>query len=212
MRIGTIALVLCFCTTAFADKEKAKEHFRKGMAHYTLDRYPEAIEEFAAGFTEEPDPVFLYNMAQAYRMGQQPANALAYYRKYLNMSPNAANRESVEKLIAALESSGGPPTVAAPPPRDLRGQPASHVADPAPSGGEGRHVDLTPPNHPPADTTGHAPADATQPPPPQEEHKRSWPVWVAVAGGVVVVGAAVAIAVVATRSPSEMQLPVGDVR
>jgi hypothetical protein len=45
----------------------------------------------------------LYNVAQAYRLNGQLSEALHSYRRYLQRSPNARNREDVERKIADLE-------------------------------------------------------------------------------------------------------------
>jgi len=44
----------------------------------------------------------LYNLAQAYRLSEQPDRALQFYRRYLERSPQARNRDAVDQKISAL--------------------------------------------------------------------------------------------------------------
>ena len=73
------------------------------MAEFTLENFGKAIELFEEGFREEPEPVFLYNIAQAHRLAGHPAEALKYYKKYLALMPTAKNRPEVEEHVANLE-------------------------------------------------------------------------------------------------------------
>src|SRR5437868_14241418 len=99
-----LLLALAFAPApASADKEKAKELFRKGMTQYKLDHYDEAIESFEAAYAQEPSPVFLFNIGQAYRLSHRPRQAIEFYRKYLKDSPTAQNKVAVEEQIVALE-------------------------------------------------------------------------------------------------------------
>jgi iron complex outermembrane recepter protein len=84
-------------------KVEARRHYDAGMAHFNLREYELAIEEFQAGYRLRPDPVFLYNVAQAYRLLEDSRQALYFYRAYLRNSPEAANRQEVEERIAIIE-------------------------------------------------------------------------------------------------------------
>src|SRR5437867_4127540 len=109
-RLKRIALWICsfllLCAAASrADKTKARDHFKRGMAHFVMDRYDEAIREFDAGFTEEPQPAFLYNIAQAHRKAGRPEQAIAFYKKYLSMTDdNAEDRPQVSEELRGAES------------------------------------------------------------------------------------------------------------
>jgi hypothetical protein len=113
--IALMTALLLSAPMAHADKAVAKEHYTKGMAAFTLENYDKAIAEFRAGFEEAPDPVFLFNIAQAYRLSNRPREAINFYKKYLHLAPEAKNRPAVEKQLAALEKSLGSPIGTLPP-------------------------------------------------------------------------------------------------
>lgn len=73
------------------------------MAHFNLEEWDKAISAWEDGFRIKPVPEFLYNIGQAYRLSKRPERAIAFYQKYLRMSPKAANRGEVERQIASLE-------------------------------------------------------------------------------------------------------------
>src|SRR5256885_17030 len=101
-----VGLCLVFASPALAQtpdsKELARRHFKMGMAAFTLERYDAAIKSSGAGSLAEPEPVFLYNLGQAYRLSKRPEQAMNYYRKYLTMMPNATNRVEVENRLEAM--------------------------------------------------------------------------------------------------------------
>jgi hypothetical protein len=111
----------------------------------------------------------LYNIAQAYRLNDQPGEALRFYRRYLQRAPNARNREDVERKIAELEKSVedkrkaaaavAPPPVTAPAPVAPAPAPTPPVA-----------VSPPPAPTPPAnEASGATPATQGTPPPAPEE-------------------------------------------
>lgn len=267
MRFWTTVLVVVACLaaggTAEANKAKAKEAYKRGMAAYTLEKYDDAIAQFEKGYEEEPNAVFLYNIAQAYRLSNRPIKAIQFYKKYLKLAPDAANRPEVEKHIAILEEATGSPTepmapgqipgTSTPQPtsilpsgdvtstpstsRTTRPEtsttaatrpdkpPATTAATPSTSTATTPRTTATQPELPDTDTTSTTtpPTTTTSVPPdampprssdpaksptdtPPATKKRTWPIWVGVAAGVVVAGAAVGVAVAATRS-SETILP-----
>jgi tetratricopeptide (TPR) repeat protein len=191
------AVALLTASRGYADhrKETAREHFRTGMAHYTMERYDEAIREFDAGFTIAPDPAFIYNMAQAYRLERRPEEAVKFYRKYLRLSPRAKNRADVEQTIETLIEPAEPvATVAAQtPPPAATPETTRPVEAPVPA-----PIKIETPTQPPV-----APPVLLTPVPDKKSAvpapRSRWPIWVGVAAGVLVVGVVTA-AVVATRS------------
>jgi tetratricopeptide (TPR) repeat protein len=83
--------------------ELARRHHDRGSSLYNLGQFEEAISEYRRGYEQRADPVFLYNIAQAYRQLGAPDKALFFYRRYLSTAPDAANRRQVEELVADLE-------------------------------------------------------------------------------------------------------------
>lgn len=84
-------------------KALARRSFEKGMGYYQRDQFDKAIEHFDIGYRLIPQPVFLYNIAQAHRLSDRPQKAIEYYRRYLAESPDAKNRAEVDERIATLQ-------------------------------------------------------------------------------------------------------------
>jgi tetratricopeptide (TPR) repeat protein len=84
-------------------KQEMKQHYEKATRAYDVQKYSEAVDEYQRAYEIGGDPAMLYNVAQSYRLNDQPADALRFYRRYLQRSPNARNRDDVEKKIADLE-------------------------------------------------------------------------------------------------------------
>ena len=100
--------------SALADRRTADEHLRRGQAEFSRGDFDAAIVEFQAGLRDEPDARFAYHIARCHELGRRPAEALAYYRKYLAMAPTAKNRPEVEERIADLERQPAPAPLSAP--------------------------------------------------------------------------------------------------
>jgi tetratricopeptide (TPR) repeat protein len=110
MRHLIIVLALSLvCGRASADssndkaRASAREHYAKGTSFFDLGRYDDAITEYSLAYEAKNEPTLLYNIAQAHRLGNHPAQALRFYKMYLTRLPDAANRAEVETKIAALE-------------------------------------------------------------------------------------------------------------
>ena len=86
-----------------AQKDEVKLHYQRATRAYDLQKYLEAIDEYQKAYEISGDPPMLYNIAQAYRLADQPAEAVRYYRRFLQRMPNARNRDDVERKIADQE-------------------------------------------------------------------------------------------------------------
>lgn len=207
--LGGIALAALFSVgVAHADDstDAARRHFKTGMAAYVLEHWDEAIKEFEAGFLLEPKPIFLFNMAQAYRLSSRPREALTYYKKYLALGgPSAPNRAEVQEQIQRLERQ----VATLPPERPVERPAVVEQKAPEPPPPVEKPV-APPPVEKPVVAEQKAPEPTAvaprpseplvaAPPPPVEAKRSRWPVWVGIAAGVVVVGAAVAIGVAASQ-------------
>ena len=84
-------------------KQEIHQHYDRATRAYDLGKYTEAVDEYQKVYEIDGDPVMLYNIAQAYRLNDQPQDAIHFYRRYLQRSPEARNREDVERKIAAQE-------------------------------------------------------------------------------------------------------------
>jgi iron complex outermembrane receptor protein len=177
-------------------RAEARHHYQAGLAHFNLREYKPAIDEFQAAYRLLPDPVFLYNLGQAYRLDDNPDQALYFYRAYLRTSEDAPNRREVEDRIKALQKVIADKQKLATPP--------DHALPP-----NGQQA--TPPAKPQAPTRAVAannPATA-RPARATPLYKRWW-LWTAV--GVVVAGAAVGVGVgVAAQKSATFDANVGTV-
>lgn len=86
-------------------KQEMRQHYEKATRAYDIEKYGEAVDEYQKAYEIGGDPAMLYNIAQAYRLNKQLPDALHFYRRYLQRSPNARNREDVDRKINELEQS-----------------------------------------------------------------------------------------------------------
>ena len=115
-------------------KQEIHQHYDRATRAYDLGKYTEAVDEYQKVYEIDGDPVMLYNIAQAYRLNDQPQDAIHFYRRYLQRSPEARNREDVERKIAAQEkvieekrkaaAAVQPPPIRRPTPKTTRAQAA----------------------------------------------------------------------------------------
>jgi tetratricopeptide (TPR) repeat protein len=174
-----------------AQKDEVKLHYQRATRAYDLQKYTEAIEEYQKAYEISGDPPMLYNIAQAYRLADQPGEAVRYYRRFLQRMPNARNREDVERKIAdqekiaegrrkASEAAPPPPTLPTKPP------PVVEVKPPPPP--------VVPAQPPPAQ-----PAPAPEP-----SHARAIIGWCLVGAGVIAGGLAGYEGYVATQKADQL--------
>lgn len=138
-------LVLGTATPALAQAD-ARTAYREGVKAYNLGEFNRAVELFKKAYELKEDPVFLFNIAQAYRLAGDAGQALFFYRSYLRTHPDAENRVEVEGRIKELEGQRAAqrppqpataplPAAVAPPaePRLEAAAPGSTAAPPTPS-------------------------------------------------------------------------------
>jgi tetratricopeptide (TPR) repeat protein len=199
------------------EKAKAREHYQKGLTHYDIKEFSEALIEFKNAYRIVQDPAFLFNIAQCYRKLGQDVEALDYYRNYVRRFPNAPNRAEVDHRIQEIEREqeaksliGVPPPAndtKAVPPNNNAGNKNATVTPitPPPVNGAGNTTAAPPPPLPANNTTTNNTTPSSTAPTivatPQgnaatSPFYRRWWFWTGV--GAVVVGAIV-IGAVATR-------------
>jgi len=207
LRAGLLILALV-ARTATAE-ENAKVLYDRAEAAYALARYAEAAGLFEKVFELRPQPSLLYNAAQAHRLAGNKARALELYQNYLRVyGARIENRAEVERHIAALQqaldserrAATSPPVATAPvPPSPTKEEVPQRPPEPAPLGEPG------PPAAPPASVTPAVPTtavsspDSTAAPETRQPLVRRPIFWGLLVGGVVLVGATVAVGVVFGR-------------
>ncbi len=108
-----VAVVLCVVAAAVAPRVAhaddaatriAKRHFEHGEKLFALGQFTEALDEYKAAYDAKPIPAFLFNIGQCYRNLGDYDSAIFSYKKYLQLQPDAVNRDQTEKLIEDLEA------------------------------------------------------------------------------------------------------------
>jgi tetratricopeptide (TPR) repeat protein len=79
-------------------EERARELFASGENHYNLGEFVEAAQDFEAAYSQAPNYVLLYNVAQSYRQAGDRQRALENYQRYLNEG-GAAVPKSVRDMV-----------------------------------------------------------------------------------------------------------------
>jgi tetratricopeptide (TPR) repeat protein len=104
--VGLLSLLI-LTSTAWAGpaEDLAREKTKTGTAAFNLGQYNEAAADYEAAYKAVMDPVLLYNIGQAHRLGGNPEKALTAYRSYLRTAhQGATNRKFVEEKIRELET------------------------------------------------------------------------------------------------------------
>jgi tetratricopeptide (TPR) repeat protein len=86
-------------------KERARELFASGENHYNLGEFADAAHDFEAAYSELPNYVLLYNVAQAYRQAGDRQQALANYQRFLTEGGAQINqhlRDTIDEQIKQL--------------------------------------------------------------------------------------------------------------
>jgi tetratricopeptide (TPR) repeat protein len=81
----------------------SKRHFDRGEKLFALGKFDAALDEYQRAFDAKPIPDFLFNIGQCYRNLGDYQQAIFSFKKYLNLEPDAPDKDKVEKLIGELE-------------------------------------------------------------------------------------------------------------
>src|SRR5690349_11825997 len=76
--------------------DAAREHYARGNMSFEVGDYDTAVEEFQQAYAISHKPKLLFNLAQAYRFNKDHEKAIEAYQRYLELEPNAPNRDDVE--------------------------------------------------------------------------------------------------------------------
>jgi tetratricopeptide (TPR) repeat protein len=104
MRRVVIAAVLAgWSALASAQGKSAAELFTEGQQRYAAGDYLVAADKFEAAYALDPDPAYLFNVAQAYRFGNACAKAATSYKAFLAKVPNPPNATKVQQYLEQSE-------------------------------------------------------------------------------------------------------------
>jgi hypothetical protein len=85
------------------DTARAKMHFTKAEAHFSLGEFGSALEEYRKTYLLRPLPPLLFNMAQCHRHLGDLEKAAFLLRRFLTMSPTAVQRSQAEAVLQEVE-------------------------------------------------------------------------------------------------------------
>lgn len=95
----------------------AAQLYEQGKRHFDIADYPAAIASWKQAYLLSSEPLLLFNIAQAYRLAGDCAQANLFYQNYRRVEPKPSNQAELD--IAAAKCAGvsaAPETVPAPPP------------------------------------------------------------------------------------------------
>src|SRR4051812_33363495 len=98
--IAVLATLLGPAANAADDPKKL---FETATAEFNLGHYEKAAGMYEEIYKITLEPVLLYNIAQAHRLGGDFDKAVFFYRGYLRAQPQAKNHVEVQRRIAELE-------------------------------------------------------------------------------------------------------------
>ena len=86
-------------------KERGLYHYNLGVAYSRAKLYDEAIRAYEKSLDFQPDNADAnYNLGLLYNnVKGQPVKAVQYYRKYLELKPDAQDRQEIEDWIGGLK-------------------------------------------------------------------------------------------------------------
>jgi hypothetical protein len=146
------------------DRAKAAEAaalYDEGKRHFDIGEYAQAIASWKQSYLRSSAPLLLFNIAQAYRLSGNCAQANRFYLNYRRVEKRPKNQAELDKAMArcaGVEPATGdaseppaPPTAgtaaspprAAPAPASVTGSSAPGTAPAPPVGSSGRGLRIT---------------------------------------------------------------------
>lgn len=115
-RLATTALAAVLATAALAapadaEPTEAERLYVEGQSAYDEGRYEIALALWQRSYELSQLPALLFNLGQAYRLRGATgdcANAVAAYRRYLELAPDAPQRPVAEGFLRDLQSCAPP--------------------------------------------------------------------------------------------------------
>ena len=80
----------------------AKQEYEQGTIDFRAKRYRDALQRYMRVYRIKPYPNLVYNMARAFEELKEYGDAADYYERYLEMKPDAEDRQEVELSITTL--------------------------------------------------------------------------------------------------------------
>ena len=104
-----IAMVICASVAAAqpvdpAVKARSDAAFAEGSTAYQAGDFKRAALEFEEAYSLVADPVFLFNIGQAYRQGNECVKSAAAFAKFIELAPSAPNIATAKQLHKEVSS------------------------------------------------------------------------------------------------------------
>jgi hypothetical protein len=100
----TILAVALASTNAAADHAHALSAFQAAEREYKAKDFAAAATDYRTAYDAEPDPVYLFDIAQSDRLSDACDSAARYYRKFLAAVPNPPNLQKVKKFLEEVDA------------------------------------------------------------------------------------------------------------
>lgn len=94
-------------TAAQPQDRLARTHYQAGSSYYEQGRWTDALQEFEVAYRLSSDarkPALLYNIGLTQERLGRLAEAIESFRRYLDGTPNARDRETLEERIRTLQA------------------------------------------------------------------------------------------------------------
>jgi tetratricopeptide (TPR) repeat protein len=82
----------------------ADTYVARAGALFKAGKHVESAEELRKAYLVRPKVLYLFNMAQAYRLGSRPREALALYREFLDKEPQSPLRAEAKGYVRDMEA------------------------------------------------------------------------------------------------------------
>jgi len=139
-------------------KKKARTLYEQAEKAYNLGKFDDAVDGYTKAYEAWPRPLFLFNIAQAYRQAGNCKSAVFFYKRFLAVSDNDAKnplqpsvRDEVQGRISELEECVKREIANKPPDQQMRpdpdGNPSPNNTTPSTTPPDKR-VATTDPNEP----------------------------------------------------------------
>jgi tetratricopeptide (TPR) repeat protein len=84
-------------------KKQAKAYVDAGLAAQEGGDFDAAVDFYQKAYALVPHPTLFFNIAQAYRLGQKPVEALDYYRRFLDVESKGDQAKIAAGFVKELE-------------------------------------------------------------------------------------------------------------
>jgi len=93
-------------------KREARQHADAAARHRSAKEYDKAASELNAAFDADPDPEYVYDLAEVYRLSGDRSRAIVEYERYRTLAPNGSRSpqafEKTTKLKLEIEEAARP--------------------------------------------------------------------------------------------------------